>query len=91
MTLGTLYAFKQQHLRCPEEISLISFDDLDWAPLFTPPITAMRQPTYHLGQTAANLLIRLIKGEDIEYPSPLPVEFIRRESCLKIEARVAVG
>jgi len=82
MTLGTLYALKQRRLHCPEEISLISFDDHEWAPLFTPPITVVRQPTYHLGQIAANLLIRLISGEDVEYPSPLPVEFIRRESCL---------
>jgi len=85
MTLGTLYALKERKLRCPADISIISFDDHDWAPLFDPPITVVRQPTYHLGQTAASLLMRLIKGEEIEYPSPLPVEFIIRESCRQIE------
>jgi LacI family transcriptional regulator len=86
MTLGTLFALKERKLRCPDDISIISFDDHDWAPLFDPPITVVRQPTYHLGQTAANLLMRLIHGEEVEYPSPLPVEFMERESCRRVEA-----
>ncbi len=85
MTLGTLYALKERKLRCPDDISIISFDDHDWAPLFDPPITVVRQPTYHLGQTAASLLMRLIHGEEVEYPSPLPVEFMVRESCRRVE------
>jgi LacI family transcriptional regulator len=84
MTLGTLHALKERKLRCPEDISLISFDDHEWAPLFSPPITTVRQPTYQLGQTAAGLLMRLIKGEEVGYPSPLPVEFIIRESCQRL-------
>ena len=84
MTLGTLYALKERQLRCPDDISIISFDDHEWAPLFTPPITAVRQPTYHLGQTAASLLMQLVKGEEVEYPSPLPVEFKIRESCRRL-------
>jgi DNA-binding LacI/PurR family transcriptional regulator len=81
MTLGTLYALKERDLRCPDDISLISFDDHEWAQLFTPPISAVRQPTYHLGQTAACLLMQLVNGGEVEYPSPLPVEFKIRESC----------
>lgn len=84
MTLGTLYAFKERGLRCPTDISLISFDDHDWAPLFTPPLTVIRQPTYRLGQLAARLLMRLINGEVIEPPQPIPVELIIRESCCKL-------
>ena len=72
MTLGTLHAFKERKLRCPEDISLISFDDHDWAPLFAPPLTVVRQPTYQLGQTVAKLLMKLINHQEFENPSPLP-------------------
>jgi LacI family transcriptional regulator len=85
MTLGTLYVLKERKLRCPDDISIISFDDHDWAPLFDPPITVVRQPTYHLGQTAAWLLMQMIKGVKVEYPSPLPVEFKIRESCRHLD------
>jgi len=81
LTLGTLYAFTTCGLRCPEDISLISFDDHDWAPLFSPPLTVVRQPTYELGQAAARLLMQMIDGEPFEPPAPLLVELVIRASC----------
>jgi LacI family transcriptional regulator len=81
MTLGTLHAFRERKLYCPEDISLVSFDDHDWAPLFAPPLTVVRQPTYQLGQTAAKLLLKLINHQAFENPSPLPVELVIRDSC----------
>jgi DNA-binding LacI/PurR family transcriptional regulator len=84
MTLGTLYALRERGLRCPDDISVISFDDHDWAPLFSPPLTVVRQPTYELGQAAANLLLQIIAGQDVAAPPPLPVEFIARESCRRL-------
>jgi LacI family transcriptional regulator len=81
LTIGALYAFKESGLKCPEDISLVSFDDHDWAPLFSPALTVVRQPTYQLGRLAANLLMTLIKGERVEAPQPLPAELIIRGSC----------
>ena len=49
LALSTLYALKARGLRFPEDISLVSFDDPDWAPLFSPPLTTVRQPAYQLG------------------------------------------
>ena len=81
LTSGTLYAFNECGLRCPEDISLIGFDDHDWAPLFSPPLTVVSQPTYRLGQVAARFLMQLINGEQVEPPSSLPVQLIIRGSC----------
>jgi LacI family transcriptional regulator len=85
MTVGALYALKQKGLRCPEDISLVSFDDHAWAPIFSPPLTVVRQPTYQLGQTAAKLLMRLITRQEFKIPAPFPVEFIIRESCRRVQ------
>jgi LacI family transcriptional regulator len=81
LTLGALYALKASGLRCPDDVSLLSFDDHDWAPLFSPPLTVVRQPTYELGQTAACLLMQMINGESAEAPPPLPVQLVKRASC----------
>lgn len=89
LTMGTLYAFRERGLRCPEDVSLISFDDHDWAPLFSPPLTVVRQPTYRLGQTAAQLVMQMIRGEPVEPPPPLAVELIVRASCSAPPASVA--
>jgi LacI family transcriptional regulator len=81
LTLGTLYAFRTCGLRCPDDISLISFDDHDWAPIFSPPLTVVCQPAYRLGQAAAQLLMKMINGESAEVPAPMQVELIIRASC----------
>ena len=84
MTIGALHALREHGLRCPEDISLISFDDHAWAPIFTPPLTVVRQPTYELGRWAACLLMKLLDHQQFDPPAPLPVEFIIRESCRKL-------
>ncbi len=81
LTLGTLYALRSCGLRCPDDISLVSFDDHDWAPLFNPPLTVVRQPQYELGRTAARLLIQMINGKPAVAPPPLQVELVIRGSC----------
>jgi LacI family transcriptional regulator len=85
MTLGALYTLRECGLQCPEDVSLIAFDDQEWAPLFSPPLTVIRQPTYRLGQTAAQLLMQLINGQEIEIPAHLPIQLITRDSCRYLE------
>lgn len=81
MTLGTLYAFRSCGLGCPEDISLVSVDDHDWAPLFSPPLTVVRQPAYELGRAAARLLIQMIDGGPVEIPPPSQMSLVIRDSC----------
>jgi DNA-binding LacI/PurR family transcriptional regulator len=57
MTLGALDALRERGLRIPADISIVGFDDMPWATLLQPPLTAVAQPTYELGQRAAELLL----------------------------------
>lgn len=57
MTLGALDAIRERGLKIPDDISIIGFDDMPWANLLQPPLTAIAQPTYELGQRAAELLL----------------------------------
>lgn len=85
MTLGVLYALKERNLTCPDDLSVICFDDHDWAPLFSPAITVVRQPTNRLGKLTADMLMKMINKEMVEYPTTLPVELIIRKSCRAIQ------
>ena len=64
MTLGALHAFRDLKLRCPEEIAFAGFDDHEWADIFTPPLTVVRQPTYEMGVRAAQILRERMENED---------------------------
>lgn len=57
MTLGALQAIHEKCKRIPDEIALVSFDDMPWAASLQPPLTSVAQPTYEIGTTAAKLLL----------------------------------
>jgi len=74
MTLGALLAVRELGLRVPDEVSVVSFDDMEWAPLANPPLTALAQPTYEMGATAARMLLDKIEKKATGSPSKLFME-----------------
>ena len=62
MTIGALLRFKESNVQIPGEMSVIGFDDMDWAPILTPPLTTIAQPGYDLGTAAAQLLINRLRA-----------------------------
>ena len=62
ITLGALQALYEEGLRIPEDISVIMFDDVDFAPYLRCPLTAVRQPKEMMGELGVKLLIDELKG-----------------------------
>src|SRR5215213_7856356 len=82
MTIGLLRAISERGLSVPEDIALVAFDDFEWADLFHPRLTVIRQPTTDLGSRAVELLLsrladpsRPIRSERLE------ATFVHRDSC----------
>jgi LacI family transcriptional regulator len=82
MAMAALRAIFDAGLRCPEDVALVSFDDMEWFDLIRPRITAVAQPTYELGASAAEMLLRRVSGEFSDPPcrKVLATELIVRES-----------
>ncbi len=62
MALGVFLAARELGLHCPEDISIVGFDNLDFAEFTAPALTTVHQPGYQLGTAAARLLLERIKG-----------------------------
>jgi DNA-binding LacI/PurR family transcriptional regulator len=60
--LGVLRAFRDCGLKTPEDIALVTFDELTVDELFTPSITTVVQPAYDIGFRAAQILLDRIEG-----------------------------
>jgi LacI family transcriptional regulator len=58
MMTGALRALKERGLRCPEDVQVVSSDDSEWLDVFSPPITTVVQPSYAMGEHAADLLLK---------------------------------
>jgi LacI family transcriptional regulator len=81
MVIGALQALDRVGLRCPEDIALVGFDDFEWAAVMHPRLTTVRQPTYEIGQKAAQLLFeRLEKRDAAPQVIRLQPDLIIRES-----------
>jgi len=85
MSTGAYVAIKEKGLRIPEDIGFAIFDDPDWASLVTPGVSAVRQPVYTLGSTAADLLVkRIVNGSGSVDKEPVKIvleaRFIERGS-----------
>jgi DNA-binding LacI/PurR family transcriptional regulator len=82
VALGALQSIRQHGLLVPENLALVGFDDIPLAEFVAPPLTSIHLPAYGLGWGAADLLIRLIAGEEIRDPHVvLETELVARESC----------
>lgn len=49
-TLAVLGALVQQHIRVPDDVSLVGFDDYAWMRAAGPSVTAIRQPVEEIGR-----------------------------------------
>lgn len=83
MTIGSLKALAEAKVKIPDEMSVIGFDDSDWAEFFAPPLTVVRQPTYSMGTLAGEILFQRILGEGPRdwQEVVLRPELIIRSSC----------
>jgi DNA-binding LacI/PurR family transcriptional regulator len=82
LALGVLQGLREAGLRCPADVSLIGFDDADWADVISPPLTVVAQPVYDLGAEACRLLLERIGGADRRPVNRrLATRFVERESA----------
>ena len=79
--LGILAALREAGIRVPEEVSVVGFDDVDFASHVHPALTTVHAPTEQVGVQAVEKLLKLIKGETVAPVTLLPVELIIRRSC----------
>jgi len=82
VALDVLQAAKALHLRIPEDLAIVGFDNLEFAAHVHPPLTTVVQQFIDIGLRAGTLLINRIEGivgapKHIE----LPTNLIIRESC----------
>lgn len=80
-SLGALEAFHQHGVSCPRDISLLGFDDAEWAEVVSPPLTVVEQPSYEIGASACGILLDRIAGQtDGPVHRKLPTTLIERAS-----------
>ena len=66
MALGCYDAFVARGIVCPDQISVVGFNDMPFAAWFDPPLTTVHLPQYEIGERAAELLLERLRDPAAE-------------------------
>jgi LacI family transcriptional regulator len=95
MSLGLLQAMQEVGARCPEDVSLIGFDELvpgseafSFGSLLKPELSVIAQPGHEIGSRAAKILLSLL-SETANGETDSGTEVVKLKAELRIRKSVA--
>lgn len=62
LAMGAIRAAEGLGIRVPNDLSVVGFDDVEYATMMNPMLTTVSQPLYRLGRTSAQMLIDQIES-----------------------------
>lgn len=82
MAYGAIQAIQEMGFRCPEDISVVGFDNEKESATVVPPLTTVDQPVYALAQEAVAIILSHLQagGRQKSIHKTLPVTLIPRNS-----------
>lgn len=81
MAVDALQALKERGIRVPEDIALVGFDNREIAHASEPPLTTVELPTEKEARLAADVVERLLNGQDVPLRIDIETQVVLRQSC----------
>ncbi len=79
--IGALAELQARGLRVPDDVAVVSFDDMRSGHCTTPSLTTVHYPAYELGRRAGEVLLDLLAGEEVAEEILVPAPLVVRQSC----------
>jgi LacI family transcriptional regulator len=79
LAVGCFGALDEAGLSCPDDLSLVGFNDMPFVDRLRPPLTTVRFPHYQLGRDAAQLLLERVARAD----APVKVLYLDPELVVR--------
>ncbi len=83
MAIGFIKAMHHHHLRAPDDIAIVGFDDILIAQYMRPTLSTVGASRHAWGAQAATQLIELLESETPFRPARIPTRLIQRESSAR--------
>ncbi|GIF16226.1 LacI family DNA-binding transcriptional regulator [Actinoplanes teichomyceticus] len=79
---GALETLREAGRSVPGDVGLVGFDDSTWAVRTQPPLSTVHQPAKQIGTVAAQLILRQLRGEQLDPGGQLlPTPIVWRDSA----------
>jgi LacI family transcriptional regulator len=91
LAIGVLKALRELGWRVPQDIALVGYDDIEFAPFVDPPLTTVAQLAYEIGQKGTEILLERISLPEDQVWTPQRIVFkpllkVRVSSGVSLEA-----
>ncbi|MCE7792694.1 LacI family DNA-binding transcriptional regulator [Salipaludibacillus sp. CUR1] len=86
LAIGAIRALHEAGLRVPEDLSIVSFNDIEIAKYMNPPLTTAKVYAEEMGKTAVKLLIERFEGRQVPAKVIHPCHIQIRESCTSVKS-----
>jgi LacI family transcriptional regulator len=82
LAIGAVRALNDEHIRVPDDVSVVGFDDIEISDFISPRLTTIRQPIYAIAEQTAFFMHHCITLSDAAVPHKeiLPHQLVVRES-----------
>ena len=80
LAFGALIEAQRHGLRVPQDLSIVGFDDLDYAAELRPALTTVRIPAAEIGTATAEYLLARIRNTPVSRTVEIPADLIVRDS-----------
>jgi LacI family transcriptional regulator len=91
LAVGAIDALRRHGMQCPNDISVVGFNDMPYVDRLVPALTTVRVPQYKAGYEAAKYLIEAVRQPASSRPESkrivLPVELVVRSSTGPVRDR----
>ena len=88
--IGLINGLHAAGLRVPEDVSVIGFDDVEYAKMCYPRLTTMRQNIMEKGRQAARLMIEAVQDHSLPREERIiPMELIERGTVKRVDGNQA--
>ncbi|MCU6711219.1 LacI family DNA-binding transcriptional regulator [Paenibacillus sp. J5C_2022] len=81
MAVGAVRAIDECGLKAPDDVSIVSFDDIPIAEFLNPPLTTVKVHTEEMGKMAVKLLLDQVEGREVPLHVHVPTKLMIRQSC----------
>jgi LacI family repressor for deo operon, udp, cdd, tsx, nupC, and nupG len=65
MAIGVIQTARRRNRRVPADLSVIGFDDIQFAGYTDPPLTTVAQPVREIGEGTVRLLLEILDGNEV--------------------------
>lgn len=80
MAIGALRALYEANIKVPNDVSIISVNDIEQSAYTIPPLSTIKIYKEHMGEVAVNLLLEKINGRKIAQKVIVPTKLILRKT-----------